>query len=123
VLQSLPPTELRASRDLHLRILDAVEDRQYTETPGRSRLLALGAIGLMVVIAALVQAQRTRTQALAASVPTVTDVAPGAESPSTAAGRGDPLADGSARARGLSSEQSSRAAGCWLCRWPRLAGQ
>ena len=75
-LQLLPQSDERVSKDLHLRILDAVEDRQYTSQPVRSRLLALGAALLVVVAAGMVQLQRTRSEALAAAAPTIADLTP-----------------------------------------------
>ncbi len=76
LLQTLPPRDQRVSRDLHLRILDAVEDRQYTSRPARSRLTALGLAVLILAAAGLVQLQRTRSDALAAAAPTISDLAP-----------------------------------------------
>ena len=72
----LPPTELRVSRELHLRILDAVEDRQYTAQPGKSRLVALGVVLLLLLVAGLAQFQRARLEALAASAPVITSITP-----------------------------------------------
>jgi hypothetical protein len=72
----LPPTDLRVSHDLHQRILDAIEDRLYTSQPARSRLYALGAIVLLVAVGGGVQWERTRSQSLAAALPTVSDSAP-----------------------------------------------
>ena len=74
--QVLPPSDVRASRDLHLRILDAIEDRQYTSQPVRSRLVALGAALLVVAAVGVVQLQRTRAEALAAAAPTIADLTP-----------------------------------------------
>ena len=74
--QVLPPTDLRVSHDLHQRILDAIEDRLYTSRPVKSRLYALGAVVLLVALAGGVQWQRTRSQSLAAALPTVSDSAP-----------------------------------------------
>ncbi|MDQ6883639.1 MAG: hypothetical protein M3077_05290 [Candidatus Dormibacteraeota bacterium] len=76
LLQTLPLTDRRVSRELHLRILDAVEDRQYTSRPARSRLTAVGLAVLILAGAGLVQLQRTRSDALAAAAPTISDVAP-----------------------------------------------
>lgn len=77
-LNELPPATVLVSRDLHMRILDAVEDRQYTTHPARSRLIALGAALLIIAVAGVVQLERTRSDALAASLPTIADAAPGA---------------------------------------------
>jgi len=78
LLPTLPASDRRASRDLHERILDAVEDRQYTSNPARSRLIAVGIAVLVVAAVGLVQLQRTRSDALAAAAPTITDLTPAA---------------------------------------------
>jgi hypothetical protein len=75
-IDELPPATARVSRDLHTRILDAVEDRQYTTHPARSRLIALGAALLIIAVAGIVQLERTRSEALTASQPTIADAAP-----------------------------------------------
>ena len=75
-IEVLPPTELRVSRELHLRILDAVEDRQYTAQPGRSRLAVAGVLLFLLAVAGLAQFGRARAEALAASAPVVTSITP-----------------------------------------------
>jgi len=77
---ALPQTGVPVSADLHQRILDAIEDRQYTSRPVRSRLVALAATLLVIAAAGLVQLQRTRSEALAAAAPTIAALnpAPGA---------------------------------------------
>ena len=75
-LLSLPPAGVPVSGDLHQRILDAIEDRQYTSQPVRSRLIVLGVALLLVAAAGLVQLQRARSEALAAAAPTVADLVP-----------------------------------------------
>jgi len=78
LLQALPPADVRVSRDLHLRILDAVEDRQYTSSPAKSRLIAVGVALLVIAAVGVAQLQRTRSDALAAAAPTIADLTPAA---------------------------------------------
>ncbi|MEO6795947.1 MAG: Ig-like domain-containing protein [Candidatus Dormibacter sp.] len=78
MLPTLPASDSRVSRDLHQRILDTVEDRQYTSNPARSRLIAVGIAVLVVAAVGLAQLQQTRSDALAAAAPTITDLTPSA---------------------------------------------
>ena len=77
VTDERPDQPVAVSENLHLRIVDLLEEEQAVEPVGRRKALVAGVIGLLLV-GAVVAFIRVHADALAAAQPTVTDLSPAA---------------------------------------------